>query len=146
MNEQKIERQTLQIPDKQNAGITSVKTLLSITAVIEAINGFLMLTLSSLVVTSLFGILQPSSVEIITIRLVGVTVISFGFACWFARNIMLGGGAKGFAGALLLFNAGAAVLLIYANLGLGLSGFLLWPGILFHSLMGIWCVVCLLRL
>lgn len=44
---------------------------------------------------------------------------------------------------MLLYNTAVVVLLIYASLGLGLSGIGIWAGAILHSAMALWCIACL---
>jgi hypothetical protein len=46
---------------------------------------------------------------------------------------------------MALYNAGIFTVLVYAGLGLGLSGIGLWPTVLVHAGMTLWCVTGLLR-
>jgi hypothetical protein len=47
-------------------------------------------------------------------------------------------------GAMVLYNAAIAMVLVYAAIGLGLSGVGLWPVVLLHAVMAVWCVMRLL--
>jgi hypothetical protein len=50
---------------------------------------------------------------------------------------------SGLIAAMLLYNIGVVAVLPHARLGLGLSGIALWPAVVLHILLAIWCVVCL---
>jgi hypothetical protein len=47
--------------------------------------------------------------------------------------------------ALLFYNAATVVALAHAGLGPGLSGIGLWPVVVWHVALAIWCVACLRR-
>ena len=47
---------------------------------------------------------------------------------------------------MLLYNAGVETLLLHAGTALGLAGVLLWPAILIHGALAVWCVICLTNL
>jgi hypothetical protein len=53
---------------------------------------------------------------------------------------------KGVIIGLIVYNAGVFAVLAYAKIGLGLSGIGLWPAVLVHFIMTIWCVLSLLDL
>jgi hypothetical protein len=46
---------------------------------------------------------------------------------------------------MLLYNIGATLILGAAGLGSGLVGLILWPAVLLHAVMAVWCTACLGR-
>ena len=46
---------------------------------------------------------------------------------------------------MLLYDVAVASLLIFAALGRDLRGAALWPAVVLHGLMSVWCVACLRR-
>jgi hypothetical protein len=46
---------------------------------------------------------------------------------------------------MALYNAGIFTVLVYAGLGSGLVGIGLWPTVLVHAAMTLWCVTSLPR-
>jgi hypothetical protein len=67
------------------------------------------------------------------------------FACWIARNDVNSRAAIGIVWALLLYNVISIILLTYVCIGLDFCGVGLWPAVIFHLTLGIWCVVCLIQ-
>jgi hypothetical protein len=45
---------------------------------------------------------------------------------------------------MFLYNVAVAALLAFAGVGLGLRGIALWPAVILHAAMAVWCVPCLL--
>jgi hypothetical protein len=43
----------------------------------------------------------------------------------------------------LFYDLAVAALLAYAAIGNGLYGIALWPAVVLHTLMSVWCVACL---
>ena len=76
-------------------------------------------------------------------RVLGASLISLGTACWFASDPAHGRTDIGLVAAMLLYNIAAAWLLGYARIGLGLPGVGLWPAVILHSALAVWCIVCL---
>jgi hypothetical protein len=80
---------------------------------------------------------------VVVARLFGAAVLAIGFACWLGRSDTLGPAQLGLIAGVLVYDAAAAVLLAYAGLYLSLAGTALWPAVVFHAAMAVWCVVCL---
>ena len=46
---------------------------------------------------------------------------------------------------MLLYNVATVAVLAFAGVGLELHGMLLWPAVILHAVMAVWCVACLGR-
>jgi len=42
----------------------------------------------------------------------------------------------------LLYNTAVAAVLAYAGIGLGLTGVGIWPAVLLHAALAVWCLAC----
>jgi hypothetical protein len=122
-----------------------MKRLLTVDAIIEMGAGLLMVVLPSLLSMVVFGTSIHTPVELAFARLFGVAILGLGVACWLTRGDEQSHSARGVAGGMVVFNAGVVIVLGYAGIVLGLSGILLWPFILIHLAMAVWCVVQLLH-
>jgi len=117
-----------------------LKYLFSTTAVIEAATGVALLLAPSLVAALLLGASLDAPAGLVVARIAGASLVALAIPCWLARNEELGRAAVSLVSAMLLYNAAAVSILVYASLVMNLSGMGLWPAILVHAAMGIWCV------
>lgn len=120
-----------------------MKNFLTVTAVIEVGTGLGMVALPVLVAELLLGVSLTTPLESVMARVCGVALLALGVACWLARNNGQSPAARGLAGGMLLYDVGAVAVLLYAALGMGLSGVLLWTVALLHAALAVWCVVLL---
>ncbi len=115
-----------------------MKSLLTITAFIEVATGLALLAIPSLAVSILLGTSLTEPSGIFLGRIGGAMLISLAMACWLSRNnaqsslVMI----KVF----VLYNIAAASLLAYAGLVEHFTGLGLWPAILLHTGLLVWCV------
>ncbi len=115
-----------------------MKTLLAITTFFEAATGLALLAIPTVTVSILLGASLTEPSGIFLGRISGAALISLAVACWLSRNdikssiVMI----KSF----VLYNAGAALLLAYAGLIEHFSGLGLWPAVLLHAGLLVWCV------
>jgi hypothetical protein len=124
---------------------TTMKTkhLFSVTAVIEVGIGVALLLSPPLPVSLLLGASLDTPVGLIVDRVAGAALFSLGIACWLARDDEQSRAARGLIAAVFLYDTAAVVLLAYAGIGLGLLGVGLWPAVLLHAAMAVWCFACL---
>ena len=122
----------------------NMKNVLTLTAVIEVGTGLVLVTLPSLLVTLLLGSSLDTPVALIVARVAGVALLALGVACWLARHDGQSRAARGLVGAMVLHNAAIATVLVYAGIGLGLSSIGLWPTVMLHAVMTVWCVMRLI--
>jgi hypothetical protein len=122
-----------------------VKTLHTVTAIIELGAGLALLSFPSTTTVVLLGSPLNTSVALTLARVCGAALLSLGIACWLARGDTQNRAARGLVAAMLLYNVAVAVTLTFAGLGCGLHGVALWPAVVLHSVMAIWCIACLRR-
>jgi hypothetical protein len=119
------------------------KQLFVVTAAIEAATGLALVLSPLLVVSLLLGTSLDAPGGLVLARIAGAALLSLGVACWLAREDALSRAARGVIAAMLLYNAGTVAVLIYAGMVLGLSGIGLWPAVLLHAALAVWCIACL---
>lgn len=120
--------------------INSTKSLLIVTAIIEIGTGLPLLIAPSLTAKLLLGAGLGSPESILVGRIAGAALLSIGLTCWLERNRDNGASARGLVSGLLVYNAVAAALLVYAAAVEGMSGVGIWPACAMHSALFIWCI------
>lgn len=117
------------------------RLLFIVTALLEAGVGLALLVLPALTVKILIGEHFETAADSIVGRVGGAALLTLGVACWLARNEEHTGAAKGLLASMLLYNVAAAVVLAYAGAGLRLFGIGLWPAVVLHVVMAVWCLL-----
>jgi len=119
--------------------------LLKLTAIIETATGLGLMATPSVVVRLLLGSPLDTSAAVMLARVAGAALLALGVACWLARDDTQSRAARGLVVAMLMYNIPATAVLAFAGIGLGLHGVVLWPAVVLHAAMAIWCIVCLRR-
>jgi len=122
-----------------------MKYLLTVEAVIEVGTGLLLVALPSLLTALLLDSSLDTPVALSVARMFGIALLALGVACWLARHDGQNRAARGLVIAMVLHNAAIATALVYGGIALGLSGIGLWPVVLVHVTMAVWCVISLLN-
>jgi hypothetical protein len=122
-----------------------MKSLLTVTAVIEGGTGLLLVAAPSFVTKLLLDSSLDGAVALTVARLTGLALLTLTVACWLARLDEGTRAANALVTAMVLYNVGATALLAYAGIGLRLTGICLWPAVLLHTVTSAWCVTRLVR-
>jgi hypothetical protein len=120
-----------------------MKALLTITAAVESGTGVALVIAPSPVALMLVGAPLDSAAASVIGRVLGAALFALGTACWLARGDAQGRTAAGLVAAMLLYNLAVVSLLGHARIGLGMSSTGLWPAVILHSALGVWCVTSL---
>ena len=120
-----------------------MKSLLVITAIGEAATGLAAVASPSLVTRLLFAVEVPEGVGIVLSRIAGVALLALGGACWLARSETNGAALRGLLTGVLIYDFAVAAVLVHAGLVLGMAGVVLWPAVIAHGALAIWCGLCL---
>jgi hypothetical protein len=120
-----------------------MKTLHTATAVIELGAGLALLCFPSATVMLLVGAPLEAAPALTVARVGGAGLLALGVACWLARDDTQSPAARGLVTAMLLYNAAAVAVLGFAGIGFGLHGLALWPVVVLHALMTLWCLAWL---
>src|SRR6478752_210686 len=114
-----------------------MKSLLTITALIEGVTGLALAIMPSFVVSILLGTSLTDISAILIARLAGVALTTIAIACWLSRNTTQ---SAVMVKAMLGYNVFSIVLLVYAVLVKQISGPGLWPAVLLHFGLLVWCL------
>ncbi len=118
--------------------------LLTATAVIELGAGVALLSCPSATAMLLVGAPLEASATLTVVRVAGAALLALGVACWLARGNAHSRAARGLVAAMVLYNLGAAVILGAAGIQSQPVGIALWPAVVLHAAMTVWCIVSLL--
>jgi hypothetical protein len=121
-----------------------MKSLLKLTALIEAATGLGLVVVPAVVVRILLGG-ELLGAGISLGRVAGMALLALGIACWFASFDTQSCSARGIVSAMVLYNLGAVLILCAVGLQSQPAGIALWPAVILHVVMAIWCGACLLR-
>ena len=122
-----------------------MKRLLKLTGIIETATGLGLVAVPSVVVRLLLGSPLGTSAAVVLARVAGAALLALGVACWLARDDTQSRATRGLIVAMLMYNLIATAVLAFAGIGLGLHGVALWPAVILHAAMAIWCVTSLRR-
>ena len=119
-----------------------MKLLLSITALLEGFTGLALAFVPSLLVYILLGTSLTDPSAILIGRLAGAALITIAIACWLSRGDPQ---PSAMVKAMLGYNIFSISLLIYAALVEKVCGPALWPAVLLHLGLLVWCLTSLRR-
>jgi|ERR1700730_5630033 len=117
-----------------------MKLLLIITAVLEAAGGLSLLVIPTIAISVLLGVPLDTPGGLVAVRIAGAALIALAIACWQVRNDERES-PRGVVEAMLFYNFATAMALVHAGIRLELRGALLWPAIVLHVCLGLWCVL-----
>jgi hypothetical protein len=121
-----------------------MKRFLTLTAIIEAATGLALIAVPAIVVRLLLGA-EISGASMPLGRVAGAALLALGVACRLARDDTQSRTARGLVVAMLMYNIVGTAVLAFAGIGVGLHGIALWPAVVLHAAMAVWCVACLRR-
>jgi hypothetical protein len=117
----------------------SVEKLLVATAFLEVGAGLGLLALPALVVMLLLGVRGPAPETLVVARVAGAGLLAIALACWLARDDRGSRSQQGLVWAILVYNGGTCVVLTLAGVLQERDGVALWPVVLVHAVMTVWC-------
>jgi hypothetical protein len=123
---------------------TSMSALQTVTAVIELGAGLALLCFPSVAALLLVGAPLEAPSALTVARVAGAALLTLGVACWLARNDTRSRAARGLVAAMVLYNLGVAIILGTVGIQLQPVGVALWPAVVLHAAMTVWCILSLL--
>ena len=120
-----------------------MKRLLTVTAVIEAATGLALIAMPSIFVRLLLGSPLGTYDAVVLGRITGAALFALGVACWLARYDAKSSAARWLVSAMFVYNLCATVILGVGGIWSRPIGIALWPAVVLHAAMTIWCVACL---
>jgi hypothetical protein len=121
----------------------NLRALLIVTAFVEVGAGLFLLSLPAVPFNLLFGLKQVAPETLLVGRVAGAALLAIGIASWQARNDNRAPAQLGLLMALVIYNLAATSLLTFSGTILKMAGMALWPAILLHAVLAVWCIACL---
>jgi hypothetical protein len=116
---------------------------LLLTAVGEGVTGLALLLWPAVPLALLLGVAAAPAETLMLARVAGTALIAIGLTSGMARADAGGPALRAVLAGILFYDLAVATVLAYAGLGVGLAGVLLWPAVVAHAALALWCVGCL---
>jgi hypothetical protein len=116
-----------------------MKNLLIVTAIVEVGVGLALLFAPSLVTQLLFAA-DITGAAIPLGRVTGVLLLALSAAWWLARGDAESRAGRALLTAMLIYDVGVTGILVILIVESQNVGILLWPVVIFHVAMVVWCV------
>jgi hypothetical protein len=121
-----------------------MRRLLIVTAVIEVGAGAALMAAPSWVASLLVGVPLPSIATESVARVAAAALLALGVACGGACGDADSRAATGVISGMLIYNVGTAVVLAWTGLHVQPVGVALWPAVMLHAGLGVWCAAGLM--
>ena len=122
-----------------------MKKLQTVTAAIELGAGVALLCCPSAAVALLLGSGLDAPAAVALGRVAGAALLALGVACWLARGDGESRAARGVVTAMTVYNLGAVAILGTAGIRLRPVGVALWPAVVLHAAMAVWCIKLIIQ-
>ena len=99
--------------------------------------------LPAVVLASLLGTQAAANETLVVGRVTGAALLAIGVACALARDDTRSPAQRGVLVGILTYDVLVAFLLVYAGVAVGMAGPALWPAVVLHTVLTIWCILCL---
>lgn len=119
----------------------ATKTFLLVTAIGEGGTGLGLLVLPAIALALLLGLQAPAPDMVVISRVAGSALLAIGVLSGMASRDRGGPALRGVLAGILVYDTIVAALLAHAGGALGMSGPLLWPAVVVHAFLAVWCAV-----
>src|SRR4051812_11927105 len=126
-------------------GTMNLKYLFIVTAFVETGTGLSLLVLPTVPLALLLGSSEAAPETLLVGRVAGAALLGIGVACWLTRHDERTPAQLGLLAGILLYNVAVAVLLGFAGADLEMAGIVLWPAVVLHTALAVWCLVVLIH-
>ena len=120
-----------------------LKALFLVTAIVEIATGLALLGLPAVVLASLLGIQAALEETLVVSRVTGAALLAIGVTSALTRDDTRSPTQRGVLIGILTYDVLVALLLVYSALAVQLAGPALWPAVVLHTVLTIWCILCL---
>jgi hypothetical protein len=120
-----------------------IRAFLIASAGLEVGAGLALLVSPAWTASILIGAPFDTPADSVVGRVAAGALLALGVACWTAQAAQLPSGVTGIVTAMLIYNVITAGAVTFAATALHLFGVGLWPTVVVHTLMAVWCLVLL---
>jgi hypothetical protein len=120
-----------------------LKELFLVTAVVEVATGLALMALPAVVLAALLGLQAVAEETLVVSRIAGAALLAIGVTSALARDDATTPAQRGVVVGILTYDVLVALLLAYAGLAGQMAGQALWPAVVLHTVLTIWCILCL---
>src|SRR5262245_34639186 len=117
--------------------------LFLVTALVEVGTVLALVFFLSVPLALLLGVAAAAPETLFVGRVAVAALLAIGVACGVGRGDNRNAAHLGLLIGVLIYDTVAAALLAYAGLGLSMVGIGLWPAVVLHTTLAVWCVACL---
>ena len=121
----------------------NLKALLTVTAIVELGSGIALVVAPSLSTRLLVSAPLESAQLAVIGRFAGAALMAIGVIGWLESRVEHTDARVGLLLGLLTYNVAAPAILVQATVAAGVNGLVLWPAVILHLLLGLWCIACL---
>ena len=111
-------------------------------AIVEVVTGLCLIFLPAVALTGLLGVDHPAVEAIFVGRLAGAALLCNRRGELAGEGRHANPGPVWFADRAFIYNAAAGILIASAGVVL-MSGAALWPAVVLHAILTVWCISCL---